>query len=59
MAISSILAWKIPWKEKPGELHSPKGLQRIQNDNQKPFFVFQLISIEQGFNFFYMTYNCL
>ena len=33
MAISSILAWKIPWKEKPGELHSPKGLQRIQNDN--------------------------
>ena len=22
---SSILAWKIPWKEKPGRLHSPCG----------------------------------
>ena len=26
---SSILAWKIPWTEKPGELQSP-GLQRVR-----------------------------
>ena len=28
---SSILAWRIPWKEKPGGLHS-MGLQRIRHD---------------------------
>ena len=28
---SSILAWKIPWMEKPGELQS-MGLQRVRHD---------------------------
>ena len=28
---SSILAWKIPWTEQPGELHS-KGSQRVGHD---------------------------
>ena len=28
---SSILAWRIPWKEKPGGLQS-MGLQRVGND---------------------------
>ena len=28
---SSILAWKIPWTEEPGELQS-KGSQRVKND---------------------------
>ena len=25
---SSILAWKIPWTEEPGRLHSPRGYKR-------------------------------
>ena len=29
---SSILAWKIPWTEEPGRLHSPWGSQRVGND---------------------------
>ena len=28
---SSILAWKIPWTEEPGRLHS-MGLQRVGHD---------------------------
>ena len=28
---SSALAWKIPWTEEPGKLHS-MGLQRVTND---------------------------
>jgi len=28
---SSILAWRIPWTEKPGRLQS-KGLQRVRQD---------------------------
>ena len=28
---SSILAWKIPWMEEPGKLHS-MGLQRVGHD---------------------------
>ena len=28
---SSMLAWKIPWAEEPGGLHS-KGLQRVGHD---------------------------
>ena len=28
---SSILAWKIPWTEKPGRLQA-MGLQRVRND---------------------------
>ena len=28
---SSILAWKIPWTEEPGELHA-MGSQRVRND---------------------------
>ena len=28
---SSILAWKVPWTEEPGELQS-KGLQKIRHD---------------------------
>ena len=29
--LSSILAWKIPWREKPGKLQS-MGLQRVGHD---------------------------
>ena len=39
---SSILAWKIPWMEKPGGLQS-KGLQRVRHDRATslPLFHFQ------------------
>ena len=31
MAIySSILAWKIPWMEEPGRLHSPGGCKELE-----------------------------
>ena len=26
---SSILAWKIPWTEEPGGLHSPRGCKEL------------------------------
>ena len=29
---SSILAWRIPWTEEPGGLHSPWGSQRVEYD---------------------------
>ena len=29
---SSILTWRIPWTEKPGELHSPWGSQRVTTE---------------------------
>ena len=29
---SSILAWKVPWREEPGELQS-MGLQRVRHDS--------------------------
>ena len=32
---SSILAWRIPWTEEPGELHST-GLQRKESDLTEP-----------------------
>ena len=37
----SILAWKIPWTEKPGELQS-KGSQRDTIENISLFFFFFL-----------------
>ena len=43
---SSILAWKIPWTEEPGELQS-KGSQRVEHDcvtNTFPF-MFLLLRI--------------
>ena len=36
---SSILAWKIPWTEEPGGLHS-MGLQRVQHDLATNTFTF-------------------
>ena len=30
-ALSSVLAWRIPWTEKPGGLQS-EGLQRVRHD---------------------------
>ena len=29
---SSILAWRIPWTEEPGGLHSPLGSKRVRHD---------------------------
>ena len=29
---SSILAWRIPWTEKPDRLHSKAGSQRVRQD---------------------------
>ena len=29
---SSILAWRIPWTEKPGARYSPLGLHRVRHD---------------------------
>ena len=29
---SSTLAWKIPWTEEPGRLHTVHGLQRVGHD---------------------------
>ena len=29
---SSILAWRIPWTEEPGGLHSSMGSQRVGHD---------------------------
>ena len=31
-AHSSILAWRIPWTEEPGGLHSPWGCKRVRHD---------------------------
>ena len=31
---SSILAWRIPWTEEPGELHSPSGRQESDMTEQ-------------------------
>ena len=29
---SSILAWRIPWTEEPGRLHTVHGVARVGND---------------------------
>ena len=43
MAIhSSILAWKIPWSEEPGQLHS-MGLQRVRHDWATSLLHFNII----------------
>ena len=34
---SSILAWKIPWTEKPGRLHSPWGCKELDTTEQLHF----------------------
>ena len=42
---SSILAWRIPWTEEPGELQS-MGLQRVRHDQVTdtfPFFCIHLL----------------
>ena len=31
---SSILAWKIPWTEEPGRLHSPQGHKELHTTEQ-------------------------
>ena len=44
---SSILAWEIPWTEKPGGLQSI-GSQRVRHDlvtKQQPYFYFFLICL--------------
>ena len=48
MAIhSSILAWEIPWTEKPGRLHSKfHGVQRVRHDsvtNMQHIYILSLI----------------
>jgi len=30
--LSSILAWKIPWTEEPGGLHTVHGVARVRRD---------------------------
>ena len=39
---SSILAWRIPWPEKPGGLQS-MGLQRVRHNRGANSFTFQMI----------------
>ena len=34
---SSILAWKIPWTEEPGRLHSPWGHKELDTTEQLHF----------------------
>ena len=47
---SSILAWKIPWTEESGRLHSPWGhkeshtTERLNNNDQHPFELEKLFS---------------
>ena len=31
---SSILAWRAPWTEEPGGLHTVHGLQRVRHDSR-------------------------
>ena len=48
MAIhSSMLAWKIPWTEKPGRLQS-KGSLRVRHDKVTSYFHFPLSLIGEG-----------
>ena len=39
---SSILAWRIPWTEQPGELQS-MGLQRVGHDGVTNTFIFNFL----------------
>ena len=41
---SNILAWRIPWTEKPGGLQ-PIGSQRVRHDLVTNTFIFQKIQI--------------
>ena len=34
---SSILAWRIPWMEEPGRLHSPRGCKKLDSTEQFHF----------------------
>ena len=43
-AHSSILAWRIPWTEKPGGLQS-MGLQRVGHDCETNTFNFQVVRL--------------
>ena len=46
---SSILAWRIPWTEMPGQLQSI-GLQRVGHDSvTNTFFIFKYVFIESNF----------
>ena len=49
---SSTLAWKIPWAEKPGELHSPWGLKELDTTEQLHFLNFEVISLPYSSAFF-------
>ena len=33
--LSSNLAWRIPWTEQPGRLHSPQDFKKNKNKNKK------------------------
>ena len=46
---SSILAWKIPWTEEPGELYSPWGHKELDT-TERPHFDFSLSCIGLGQN---------
>ena len=46
---SSILAWRIPWTEMPGQLQSI-GLQRVGHDSATDtFFIFKYVYLEMRF----------
>ena len=46
---SSILAWRIPWTEMPGQLQSI-GLQRVGHDSvTNTFFIFKYVYLEMRF----------
>ena len=39
---SSILAWRNPWTEKPGRLHSVHGVTRVRHDRVTNTFTFHI-----------------
>ena len=42
---SSVLAWRIPWTEEPGELQS-MGFQRVEHDCATNTFTFTMLMIK-------------
>ena len=40
---SSILAWRIPWTEKPGRLHSPRGPKELDTSERLHFLSLKFV----------------
>ena len=49
---SSILAWRIPWTEEPGRLHTVYGVERVGHDCELcAHTVFGKLLVYCGYNF--------